>query len=472
MVGLLSSEVKEARERVRSAIKNSGVYLPAKRITINLSPADQKKEGSAFDIPIAVSILCSVGAINKENIKDTMMVGELSLDGSTKPVNGILNIVILAKKIGVKRIFVPFENGEEALLVPDVEIIGVSSLDEVIRIVNGREFKNQSLENKVIRKNISNQEAYNFEDINGQEGVKRAVRIAVSGMHNILLVGEPGSGKSIIARAITGILPKMTKEEELEVSGIYSTLGLLKNGTLIKERPFRVVHHTITVAALCGGGMNPKPGEITLAHRGVLFMDELPEFKRETLEILREPMEDGYIVISRKEASYTFPSDFMVVGAMNPCPCGYYPDRNKCSCTKYDIDRYINKIRGALIDRIDICMDTPRIKIDELQKNENNLTTKEMRKMVEETGEIQKERFKGTGLKFNSQIAFNKIEYYCALGSSEKKLAGNIYNKLNLSARGYHKLLKVSRTIADIEYSEHIKEEHILEAAGYRNYVL
>lgn len=474
MVGLLSSEVKEARERVRSAIKNSGVFLPAKRVTINLSPADKRKEGTVFDIPIAVSILCAVGAINKENINNVMTVGELSLDGSTKPVNGILNMIIMAKKLKVKKVIVPIGNIDEASLVKGVDIIGVSSLEEIINILNGTQNIIKNISKSLNAEFVSEREysTFDFGSISGQESVKRAVVIAVSGMHNILLVGEPGSGKSIIAKSITDILPQMTKEEELEISGIYSTMGMLKNGKLLKQRPFRMVHHTISPSALAGGGMNPKPGEITLAHRGVLFMDELPEFKRETLEILRQPMEDKSIVISRKEGSFLFPSDFMVVGAMNPCPCGFYPDRSKCSCTKYDINRYLNKIRGALIDRIDICIETPRIKIADIQKKNKSESPMELRRIIEETREIQMRRYSGTNIRFNSGISLNNIDEYCGLGSREKETAGKIYNKLNLSARGYHKLLKVSRTIADMEKSENIKEEHILEAAGYRNFII
>lgn len=473
MVGLLSSEVREARERVRSAIKNSGISLPPKRITINLSPANKRKEGTAFDLPIAVSILCSIGAIPNEKLEDTMFIGELSLNGFTKKINGVLNMVLMAKKQKIKTVILPIENYKEASIISGVKIIGVKSINDVIDILNGikkeYKFNNQKQESKSMQRKES---AYDFKYIQGQEGVKRAVKIAVAGMHNILFIGEPGAGKSIIAKAITTILPNLTPEEALEVSGIYSVMGLLPAGDLLERRPFRSVHHTITPIALAGGGINPKPGEITMAHRGVLFLDEVPEFKRETLEILRQPMEDHKIIISRKEGNYEYPSDFMVAGAMNPCPCGYYPDRSRCNCSQHDIDRYVNKIRGALIDRIDICIETPKIKVVELQQVKNSESSAEILKSVEKVREIQLERYKSENILFNSALTIDNIEKYCRLGDKELRLMEKIYNKMNLSARGYHKIIKVSRTIADMESSSKIKEEHILEAAAYRNFVV
>lgn len=473
MVGLLSSEVKEAKERVRSAIKNSGILLPPKRITLNLSPADIRKEGAVFDLPIAISILCAMGAIPIENLSDILIIGELSLNGFTKKINGVLNMVLMAKKLKLKAVILPKENFMEAKIVSDIEIIGVDSLEEIIAILNGIK-KPENCQNKKARKeSFENKEnPYDFKYIHGQECVKRAAQIAVGGMHNILFIGEPGSGKSIIAKAIPTILPKLSYEEDLEISGIYSVMGLLPTGSLLGKRPFREAHHSITPIALAGGGINPKPGEITMAHKGVLFLDELPEFKRETLEILRQPIEDRKIVISRKNGNYEYPSDFMIVGAMNPCPCGYYPDRNRCNCNQNNIDRYVNKIRGALIDRIDICIETPKIKINELQNSQKSESSFEIRKKIEKVRNIQLDRYKNESILFNSNLTIDNIDEYCRLGKKELETMGKIYNKMKLSARGYHKIIKVARTIADFDDSEIITEEHILEASAYRNFVV
>ncbi len=470
MVGLLSSEVREAKERVRSAIKNSGFFIPSKRITLSLSPAYTKKEGSGFDLPIAISLLAAVGEIETKKIANCMFVGELSLNGNLKKTKGILLISKLAIKNKVKKIFIPKVNLNEVKLINGIEIIGVDSLNEVVLILKD---KIKTPIKKNLEEDIFNDEniLFDFKDIYGQDLVKRATQIAVAGMHNILYIGGPGSGKTMISKAISGILPKMSTEEMLEVTGIYSAMGSLSSSGVISKRPYRTVHHTTTTIALIGGGKNPKPGEITLAHKGVLFLDELPEFKREAVESLREPMEDKKIIINRKEGSFEFPSDFMFVGAMNPCPCGYYPDKSKCDCSPYEINRYLNKVKGALLDRIDICVETPKLKIEDLQSENKNESSKEIRKKIERVHDIQKNRYCKEKVEFNSSLSEGNIKKYCPLGKKELKTMEKIFNKMNISGRGYHKIIKVARTIADFEGEEDIKEEHLLEAFAYRSFV-
>ncbi|SHJ06549.1 YifB family Mg chelatase-like AAA ATPase [Parasporobacterium paucivorans] len=470
MVGLLSSEVKESRERVRSAIRNSGFVVPPKRITINLSPADIRKEGSYFDLPIAVGILVSLGIVPRENVQDTMFAGELSLDGTLKGVNGILSITLLAKELGIPRIIVPQGNAKEGAAVRGVDVIGAGSLKETVAMLNNPEMAYPEAFDCVTSLDpLKNEYGLEFADICGQETAKRAVEIAVAGMHNILMIGPPGSGKSMIANCMPTIFPEMTYEEIIEITRIYSTMGLMEKQNMIRNHPFRAPHHTITAQALVGGGRIPKPGEVTLAHKGMLFLDELPEYSRSALETLRQPLEDQKVNIARDKASHEFPADFMLAAAMNPCPCGYYPDKARCSCTQYNINKYSEKIRGPLLDRIDICIYMNPVKINLLQKDGRTASSAEMKSRIEKAREMQRMRYEDTGICFNSRLKASYIKEYCPVPENCQKLLSDSYERLGLSARAYHKIVKVARTIADLDGETEIRREHILEAIAYRN---
>lgn len=471
MVGLLSSEVKEARERVKTAIKNTGIHIPPKRITINLSPAELRKEGGFFDLPIAVGILMAMGNIvSAINIEETLFVGELGLDGNMKSIRGALAIAISSREFGFKRIVLPKENAKEAAYEKKIEVIGVSSLRDVINILNGKIEK----ENMVNKCDENIEEDYlfyknqDFSEINGQEGLKRASLIAASGRHNILFIGPPGSGKTMVAERIPTILPPPTYEECLEITKIHSIAGRLEGKSIINKRPFERPHHTVTTVALMGGGVNIKPGELSLAHKGVLFLDELTEFRRETLDALRQPLEEKRVMINRAYGKYQFPADIMLVAATNPCKCGYYPDRNKCYCTENEVKRYFGKISGPFMNRIDITVGATFMKVEDMQKERVNVSSEELRKKVEAATMIQAERYKGTDIGFNSKLSAKDIKKYCYLGEAEKKLLRNAFEKIGVSARTYYKTIKVARTIADVEGSVNIKESHIAEALGYR----
>lgn len=470
MVGLLSSEVREARERVKTAIKNSGFTVPPKRIIINLSPADIRKEGSFYDLPIAVAILVSMGIVSPGNMEDNMFLGELSLDGEVKKVNGILSITMMAKEKGYKRIFVPRDNSREGAIVNDVEVVGIKSLSEVVKFLNNPELiEPEYVDLKSILYIEEKESDLDFDEVIGQEAVKRATEIAAAGMHNILYIGTPGSGKTMIAKRIPTILPSLALEEIIEIIRIYSILGLLNSESRRIQRPFRAPHHTVTPQALAGGGRFPKPGEMTLAHKGVLFLDELPEYSRKTIETLRQPMEEQKITINREKYTYEFPADCMIVAAMNPCPCGYYPDRSRCNCTPYNIERYTNKIKGALLDRIDICVQTSKIEIGELQSTKRPESSADIRKRVEDARAVQKERYKNSNICYNSRLEPGDIEKYCRLSKKEQELLIRTCDKLKLSMRAYHNIIKVARTIADLDGSVQINKNHILEATAYRN---
>lgn len=471
MVGLLNSEVKEARERVRSAIKNTGYLLPPKRITVNLSPADIRKEGSSFDLPIAVSILTSLGLVNKKNGGDDkiLIAGELSLSGEILPMNGVLPMVLAAREKGISKFIVPKINAEEGAVVDDVEIYGMSSLRDVISFMNGSEYEKEPyIDFYTMYDNGEEKDGeLDFSDISGQESVKRAAKIAVAGMHHMLLIGTPGSGKSMIAKRIPGILPKPDMEECMEITKIHSIAGELKGTSIKLKRPFRAPHHSVTDKALIGGGTNPKPGEITLAHRGVLFLDELAEFRRETIDSLRQPLETGEVIINRLNGTYVFPAAIMLVAATNPCKCGYYPDRNRCSCSEVQVKNYLGKISGPILDRIDISVITPTVMVDDLSKKTGE-TSEEIRVAIEKVRKIQEDRFFEEKFRFNSEIPPAKLDVYCKMTDKAKNVMNRAYKAYGLSVRSYHKLIRVARTIADLDDAYYIEEKHIAEALGYR----
>ena len=470
MVGYLSSEVKEAGERVKTAIRNSGIVIPTKKIVVNLSPANIRKKGAMYDLPIAVAILASIGEVNLQESEEILMVGELSLDGGIKHVPGVLPIVMEAKKKGCKTCIVPKENQKEASLVDGVEVIGVETLWEVCQILRG--------EKKSLQRENDFQEAYgaiekenrvDYSEVRGQRMAKRAAEIAVAGNHNMLMIGPPGAGKSMIAKRIPTILPPLTKEESMELSMIYSIVGELdQRSPLISERPFREVHHSVTKAALIGGGHVPRPGEISLAHKGVLFLDEIAEFQKPVLELLRQPIEDHQIRILRERGEYLFPAEFLLVAAMNPCPCGNYPDRNKCLCTTSQIHKYLGKISQPLLDRIDLCVDVEKVNYEDLQNGQVEESSAEIRDRVCRAREVQKERYREKGILTNSQLLAKDIEKYCHLGVQEEKFMRQAFERMNLTARTYYKVLCVARTIADLEEAEEISLVHLREALSYR----
>ncbi len=472
MVGLLNSEVKESKERVRTAIKNTGFVIPPKRITVSLSPADARKEGGSFDLPIAIGILAALGVVNAEDdyVKESLFVGELSLDGKINSVNGVLPIVMYAKELGIKRFFVPKDNCKEGSIIEGVEVIGVENLKEVIELLTGIKTLEPEYTNiETILKNVMEDDyELDFLQVYGQSQLKRAAVIAAAGRHNMLLVGTPGSGKSMVAERIHTILPRPSIDECIEITKIHSISGKLDGKALITRRPFRSPHHTISSKGLIGGGVKAKPGEITLAHKGVLFLDELTEFKNEVIEALRQPIESKKIIISRVNGTFEFPADIMLIAAMNPCRCGYYPDRKKCSCTEYEVNKYLGRISGPMLDRIDITVSSPPVLVEDLSKNIKFESSKEMQKKVEAACFIQNQRYKNTTVKYNSELSPEDIKKYCYLGEKEKKLLEYSFEKLNLSARSYYKTIKVARTIADMEGVLNIGERHIAEALGYR----
>ncbi|MCR4694195.1 MAG: YifB family Mg chelatase-like AAA ATPase [Pseudobutyrivibrio sp.] len=471
MVGYLSSEVREAKERVRAALKNQGYALPVKRITVNLSPANIRKTGSGFDLPIAVAILSAIGIIPEESLRDVCVIGEISLDGSIQPVNGILPMALEASENGFKKVIVPKNNLVEARLVNNIEIIGLNNLRDVIEYLTYGQYIAQEVTERVEEENIE-ESLYDFSMINGQPGLRRACEVAVAGMHNMLMVGPPGAGKSMVAKCIPSILPPMSKKDQLELTKIYSVCGKFdERKGLIKNRPFRSPHHTVSEQGLTGGGQNPKPGEISLAHGGVLFLDELTEFRKTTLEILRQPMEDKKVSISRVNGSFTYPADFMLVAAMNPCNCGYYPNLNKCHCTRAQIQRYIGKLSQPLLDRIDITVDAPQLSYSQISSKEKNESSREIRARIEKCHMLQAERYKDYDFSNNSHIPSSLMEKFCHLGPEEEKYMKEMYEENDLTARTYYKTLKVARTIADLEESIDIKISHLQEAFAYRGLV-
>ena len=474
MVGYLSSEVKEASERVRTAIHNAGINLPARKMIVNLAPATVRKKGALFDLPIAIALLASLGEIRGETLEKMMIVGELGLDGSVQKVSGVLPIVLKAREIGCRTCIVPMENVTEGALVSGIEILGVKQLKEIYQYL--KTGKRRDL-NQSVRENgkgsLENyteiSELLDYSDIRGQAAVKRAAEVAVSGGHNLLLIGPPGSSKSMIASRIPSILPPLSLEESIEITKIYSILGMLdEDHPLITKRPFRSVHHTVTKAALIGGGTYPVPGEISMAHGGVLFLDELTEFQKPVLEVLRQPLEEHKIRLSRSHGNYCFPANFMLTAAMNPCPCGNYPDLNRCNCTSGQISHYLSKISQPFLDRMDICIEAPRIRYETLSSRRREESSEDIRKRVCRTRQIQKARYQGKLGVTNATLCPAEIERYCKLGNKEEELMRQAFQNLGLTARTYHKVLKVARTIADMEESKEIREPHLKEALGYR----
>lgn len=476
MVGSLGSEVKESRERVMVALKNVGLQLPPKRITVNLSPADIRKEGSAFDLPIAVGMLESMGYFKAEAAENILFLGELGLDGEIKRVRGVLPIVREAAARGIRQCIVPAANIREGAVIPGIRVRGAGHIRELLQFLEaeGEEERDRLLpagQADASELSVSEDEENvpDFSQVNGQETAKRAAEIAAAGFHNLLMVGPPGAGKSMIARRIPGILPKLTPEESLEVTSVYSVAGLLEEGrALVLTRPFQSPHHTISLAALVGGNASPRPGMISLAHRGVLFLDELPEFQRSALDSLRQPLEEHKIQICRAWGNVTYPSDFMLVCAMNPCPCGFYPDRGRCRCTDPQIRRYMGRVSGPILDRIDLCVELQPVDIAGLKKERRAESSSEIRVRVQKARERQRERFAGTKCRFNVDIEGTNIERYCSLDGDGQALMERLYHSLQLSARAYHRILKVARTIADLEGAEKIGTEHLLEASFYR----
>ena len=477
MVGYLASEVREAGERVRTAIRNSGFEYPPKRTIINLSPATLRKRGASFDLPIAAAILASLGQIPPGSAENCLVIGELSLSGGVKKVPGILPIVMKAMEQGIQACIVPGENAPEARLVSGMQVIGVKSLRqaaEYLRTGQAPEGAAQKEDESFQKEGggadcSKEEEILDFSELCGQENVRRAAEIAVSGGHNLLMIGPPGSGKSMTAKCIAGILPPLDIRESLEITKIYSVLGLVdEERPLIQKRPFREVHHTATRAALLGGGTVPHPGEVSLAHGGVLFLDELPEFRKSVLEVLRQPLEERSVQISRAYGNYRFPADFMLVAAMNPCPCGCYPDLRKCTCTPAQIQAYLGRISRPFLDRIDLCTEVSKAAYSELTDERKGESSAQIRERVCRAREIQAKRYQGTDITNNAALKSSDLKTYCRLKDAENRLMEKAFEVMDLTARGFHRVIKTARTIADMDGQEEISERHLKEALSYR----
>ena len=469
LVGLPELAVRESIHRIERALANLGYQRPFGRTIINLAPADLRKDAGAFDLPIALGLLVATGQLSPDSLKPIASVGELGLDGSVRPVKGVLSIAMAARDSGIAKLIVPADNAREAAVVQEIEVFGVTSLSEAVGLIAGAvEVEPVSVQTTGLFEKL-NQYEFDFADVRGQEFAKRALVVAASGKHNILLLGSPGSGKSMLTRRLPSILPPLTPTESLETTRIYSSMGLLRpNEPLLTTRPFRSPHHTISDAGMVGGGTIPGPGEISLAHHGVLFLDEFPEFNRKSLEVLRQPLEEGRVTISRATGSSTFPADFMLVAAMNPCPCGYLGDRKRpCKCGPIAVEKYLGRISGPLLDRIDLHIEVPAVPFEELTAKADGTTSAAMREEVLKARQMQKDRF-GKPDMLNGRMDGRLIRSHCVLDAAGKQLLKTAMEDLGLSARAHDRILRVARTIADLANSDRIDEAHLAEAIGYR----
>ncbi|MBQ7817364.1 MAG: YifB family Mg chelatase-like AAA ATPase [Oscillospiraceae bacterium] len=466
IVGLPDAAVKEARERVRAAAKNSGLTFPTSRITVNLAPANVKKAGTHYDLPILLSIMAAAGGVRRPK-SSSAFIGEVSLDGQLRPVSGVLPMALAAKKEGIQALFVPYENAAEATLARGPAVYGIRTVRELVAGLNG---ETELQEYPLWLPEKTETSIADFKDVLGQENVKRALEVAAAGSHNVLLIGPPGSGKSMLSKRLPSILPDMTWEESLEVSQIYSVMGFLTaKNPLVTQRPFRSPHHTISNAGLAGGGSNPKPGEISMAHMGVLFLDELPEFKKDTLDMMRQPLEDGIVTISRVSGAVSYPSEFMLVCAMNPCKCGWYGDPSgRCTCSERSVRDYRSRISGPLLDRIDIVVEVPAVHFEELRQRAEAESSAAIKQRVDAARECQHQRFNGQGNMCNARMGPDEMRAFCKLDDQCAALMKQAFDAMGLTARSYDRILKVARTVADLDGSENIEPKHIAEAIQYR----
>ena len=466
IVGLPDAAVKEARERVRAAAKNSGFTFPVGRITVNLAPANTKKAGSHYDLPILIGILAASGGVRRPK-SSSAFIGEVSLDGTLRPVSGVLPMALAAKREGIKALFVPADNAAEATLARGPAVFPVRNVRELAQGLNG---EIQLQEQMPWMPEQTDVETLDFKDVVGQENVKRALEVAAAGSHNVLLIGPPGSGKSMLSKRLPSILPDMSREEALNVSQIYSVMGLLTSKRpLVNNRPFRSPHHTISNAGLVGGGANPRPGEISMAHQGVLFLDELPEFRKDTLDLMRQPLEDGRVTISRASGAVTYPAEFMMVCAMNPCKCGWYGDPSgRCNCSSWSVENYRSRISGPLLDRIDIIVEVPAVHFEDLRRRAEAEPSADVKKRVDAARSVQRKRFENNGSMCNARMGPEEMRRYCALSDDCAALMKQAFDSMGLTARSYDRILKVARTVADLDGSETIQMQHLAEAIQYR----
>ena len=469
LVGYLASEVREGGDRVRTAIKNLGLSLPPKKITINLSPADFRKEGTGFDLAIAVAILSAYGGFRAKDLEDAVLFGELGLDGTVRGIPGVMALTDQARESGFKRVFLPVENVKEASVIGGMELYGIRDLRHLLAVLSGKlPMQAEPTINMDELQNSMNRYEVDFSELSGQPLLRRAAEVAAAGKHNLLIVGPAGAGKTMLAKRMPTIMPGLDIAESIEISKIYSVSHLLTDKEpLIRIRPFRAPHHTVSVQALTGGGRRPKPGEISLATGGILFLDEFPEFSRAALETLRQPLEEREVTVSRVEASVTYPANFQLVAAMNPCPCGHFPDRSRCRCTDGQITRYLQKVSGPMLDRIDICVEAAPITYGDIKSSGNNESSREIRARVEQARKIQRERLAGENVRCNGEMSGRHIRKFCGLGREEEKFMEEIFEKLALSARMHDRILKVARTTADLAEEEKIRLADLCEAVSY-----